>query len=272
MPAIPLVRMVRIAGIGLAASLAAQSPRPAVLRGRVVSDSSDIPLRGAEVGIPELKLGVKTDSAGLFHLDGIPGGHRIVVVRNLGFAPYQQVMNFAAGDTMNAEFALVRTVQRVAAVTVKAAAPVVDKMADFESRRAAGFGHFITREMLVKNDGRRMSEIMALVPGNQVQRSKNSNTAWVIGARGTQSFLRQCSERDRSDLAKGAGCACYAAVFLDGAQVYGGNDGELLFDINSLRTDDVAGVEYYGGGATMPAQFNGTKLACGALVIWTRVR
>ena len=249
-----------------------QSPRLAVLRGRVLSDSSDVPLKDAEVGVPELSLVARTDSAGVFRLNGIPTGRRIVVVRLLGFAPARHVLDFVAGDSIDADFTLAPTMQKVAAVTVKAAAPVVDKLADFERRRAGGFGHFLTRDILAKNENRRMSEIMHLLPGNQVQQSKNSSTAWVIGGRGTQSFLRNCSVRDRSDAVKGAGCACYAAVFLDGALVYGGNDNELLFDINSIRPEDLAGVEYYAGAATMPPEFNGTRLTCGALVIWTRVK
>lgn len=261
--------------VGLAtvpAVTTAQATHLALLRGRVVSDSSDQPLKGAEVGIPELGLIARTDSSGAFRLPGIPAGHRIVVVRLLGFAPAQHVMNFRAADTTEADFSLVPTMRKLSGVTVKGTQPVFDKLADFERRRAVGFGHFLTRDILAKHEGRRMSEIMALIPGQQVQRSRNSNTAWVIGNRGTQSFLRNCSKRDGSDLAKGAGCACYAAVFLDGSQVYGGNDGEVLFDINSILPGDIAGVEYYNGPATMPAELNGTRLTCGAVVIWTRVK
>jgi hypothetical protein len=249
-----------------------QAPRLAVLRGSVLSDSSDVPLKGAEVGIPELSLVARTDSSGQFRLAGIPAGRRVVSIRLLGFAPVSHVLSFTAGDSTEADFTLVPMMLKLAGVTVKAAAPVVDKLADFERRRAAGFGHFLTRDILDKNENRRMSEIMALIPGQRTQRSKNSNAAWVIGGRGTQSFLRNCSQRDPSDAAKGATCACYAAVFLDGALVFGGNDGEMLFDINSIQPRDIAGVEYYNGPATMPAEFNGTRLTCGALVVWTRVK
>jgi hypothetical protein len=229
-------------------------------------------LRGAEVGIPELGLIARTDSSGQFRLAGIPAGRRIVIVRLLGFAPAQHVLNFVADDSTEADFTLAPTVQKLAGVTVNAAAPVVDKLADFERRRAAGFGHFLTRDILAKNENRQLAEIMSVIPGQHVQRSRNSNVAWVVGGRGTQSFLRNCSARDISDLVKGAGCNCYAAVFLDGALVYGGNDGEILFDINSIQPRDIAGIEFYNGPANTPPEFNGTRLACGAVVIWTRVK
>jgi TonB-dependent starch-binding outer membrane protein SusC len=275
LPTSRLARCWALAVVSLAAVasfMGAQAPRLAVLRGSVLSDSSDLPLRGAEVGIPELGLLTRTDSSGQFRLAGIPAGRRIVIVRLLGFAPVSHVLTFAAADSTETEFTLVPTMQKLAGVTVKAAAPVVDKLADFERRRAAGFGHFLTRDILAKNENRQLGELMSTIPGNWVQRSRNSNTSWVVGGRGTQSFLRNCSVRDISDLVKGANCNCYAAVFLDGALVYGGNDGELLFDINSIQPRDIAGVEYYSGPATTPPEFNGTRLACGTVVIWTRVK
>ena len=89
--------------IAIAPVASGQSPRLAVLRGRVLSDSSDIPLKGAEVGVPELSLVARTDSAGVFRLNGIPTGRRIVVVRLLGFAPARHVLDFVAGDSIDAD-------------------------------------------------------------------------------------------------------------------------------------------------------------------------
>jgi hypothetical protein len=189
----------------------------------------------------------------------------------MGFGPSSHVLQFTAGDTVQADFSLTPVMQRLQGVRVNAPQPVTDKFADFERRRAAGSGHFLTRDMLARNENKRMSEIMRLIPGQQTQVSRNSNSAWVIGGRGTQSFLRNCSQRDNADLQKGAGCACYAAVFLDGVLVFGGNDLEMLFDINSLRPDEIAGVEYYAGAASIPVELNSTRLTCGALAIWTRV-
>jgi hypothetical protein len=42
------------------------------------------------------------------------------------------------------------------------------------------------------------------------------------------------------------------------------------FDINSIKPEEMAGVEYYAGGASMPIAYNGTRTACGLVVIWTR--
>ena len=63
---------------------------------------------------------------------------------------------------------------------------------------------------------------------------------------------------------------CYAAVFLDGTPVFTGRRGELLFDVNSIPTSQISGIEYYGGSGTVPAEFNVGGNTCGALVIWTK--
>jgi hypothetical protein len=52
--------------------------------------------------------------------------------------------------------------------------------------------------------------------------------------------------------------------------VYQGNRNEKLFDINSISSSEIAGVEVYHGAATIPAQYEGMRTTCGLLIIWTR--
>ena len=42
-------------------------------------------------------------------------------------------------------------------------------------------------------------------------------------------------------------------------------DGEL----GDLRASDVAAMEVYPGGASVPIRFGGTGASCGAIVLWT---
>jgi hypothetical protein len=63
---------------------------------------------------------------------------------------------------------------------------------------------------------------------------------------------------------------CYSAVVLDGAFVYQGQDGETLFDLNSIEPSSIAGIEIYTSTATIPAKYNGTRSTCGLVVIWTK--
>jgi hypothetical protein len=133
------------------------------------------------------------------------------------------------------------------------------KLATFEQHRAEGFGHFLTREQLAKMESHLTSDALRSIPGLKLI-NPGKGRLWVVGtSRGTASFLRN-----------GPSGMCLAAVMLDGVMVYSGSDGEELFDINSVKPEEIAGVEYYAGGASMPLRYNSTRATCGLVVIWTR--
>jgi hypothetical protein len=167
---------------------------------------------------------------------------------------------------------LAQAAQNLAEVKVEGVANAGAKISEFDERRATGFGKFLTRDVIEKNENRQLAEVLGLINGPKIARGKGGGKAWAYGSRGTQSLLRNGQNGlSPEDVAAGAPKnTCYAAVVLDGAFVYTGQDGQPLFDVNSVRLSDVAGIEYYNGPAEMPAKYNGTRATCGLLVIWTR--
>jgi hypothetical protein len=266
-----LSRLVLACALAAPGAANAHAQRPAVLRGSVLKDADDAPIPGAEVAIPRLGIGVLSDSAGNFRLNAIVLGQQIVWVRKIGFAPVSAVLTFASGDTLERDFAMAIVAQTLPGVSVTAPPPVPPKLSEFEERRKEGFGHFITPEMFEKHENRQLSEIMSLISGPTVVRG-TTNAAWIASVRGPQTPYQAgafgLTEMDKRRGAKGN--MCYASVVLDGAFVFQGMPGEALFDINSLPTTDIAGIEYYSGGSTMPVKYNGTRNTCGLLVIWTK--
>ena len=245
-------------------------PRRAVMRGLVIDDASDRPIAGATVEIEALKLSFVTDSTGGFRIPLIPPGRYIVAVRRLGFSPLTSVVNFVANDTLEFDFALVKQVTQLPEVAVYTPAAVPPKLREFEERRLAGFGRFITPDVLAKNENRRMSEVMATLPGPRIVRGPSGN-GWIASSVGASSIQRRY-QLSPMDKARGADPAqCYAGVMLDGNMVFSGRSGEQLFDINSIGTNSVAAIEYYRDAASTPAKFNfrGGE-ACGLVVIWTK--
>ena len=243
--------------------------RPSALHGFVLTDSTEHPLRGAEVTIPRLRMSVLTDSLGGFRLAGIQAGHEVVIVHRAGFVTVTTQLTFTAGDTLETDFLMVPNAQPLAGVRVSAK-NTPRRFAEFERRRAAGFGHFITEEALLKMQSRLVSEVLSTLPGPHIYRSNSSTAAWVASSRGQQS-ISGVFQVDQFDRSRGApGNQCYAAVFLDGSPVFTAQRGQQLFDINTISTAEIAGIEYYGGGGTMPPEFNGSRNTCGALVIWTK--
>jgi len=244
------------------------APRIATLYGRVLTDSTERPIVGAEIALPDDQLTVTTDSAGRFRLPVVSAGKHVVSVRRLGFKPMAAAITFAPGDTLEGDFILSKSLERLERVVIRATA-LSPKMLGFDDRRRMGFGNFIGPEELAKAANRSMSDVMRLIPGPAVHRSNNSGMAWVANGRGSTSTGGYTV--DRADRTRGAPPSqCYSTVYLDGAAVFSALPGELLFDINSVPTDVVAGIEFYGGAGAIPPQFPAKRNTCGVLVIWTK--
>ena len=253
-------------------AVAQPSARPAVLRGFVLHDSTERPIIGAELTIDDLSLRTLTASEGEFRLPSIRPGTYLVSVRALGFQPIVARLSFAEGDSLERDFLLVPSAVAIAAVNVKGKADSRNpKVAEFERRRAMGLGHFVSQERIDSFPSKRLSNFLREVPGLSIQQGKGSNATWAVGTRGNGSILRQPAFSD-FDARRGARRGlCYSSVYLDGVRLYGGNPGEMLFDIDQLDAKVVAGIEYYASAAQTPTELNATSAGtCGTVVIWTR--
>lgn len=232
-------------------------------------DSTEQAIRGAEVLIPQLRLTVLSDSTGAFRLANIPSGRQLVMVRRVGFQPVTQAFNFASGAAVEADFLLLRAVHSLPRVSVQAQQTSI-RLAEFDRRRGEGLGHFLTVADLDKAEGRALADVLNVVPTIRMYRSNVSTAAWAVSSRGQQS-VGGVFQLDPFDASRGAPAdMCYAAVFLDGNPIFTGRSGQQLFDLNSLSPKTLAGIEVYGGNATIPPEFQRGGNSCGAVVIWTR--
>ena len=263
-----------IALLGTTSRSDGQTPAtpPGVLRGFVLADSSEAPIVGSEISIDALKLGTRSVGAGAFRLGSIPPGTYFVNVRAVGYKPILIRLSFADGDSLERDFLLERSPVAIAGVNVTGKSTVGNpKLAEFERRRAAGFGHFLTQETLDSFPGRRLSSFMQTLPGLAIRYGNTYTATWASGTRPSGSIIKRpsISPIDRARGAKPG--VCYSAVYLDGIVVYGGKEGETLFDIDQLQSAEISGIEYYASGAQMPPELNGTTAGtCGVVVIWTR--
>jgi hypothetical protein len=263
-----------LGALAAAQPLDAQEPVPSrsLVRGAVIDDSTEKPIGGATVAIETLKASVVTDSTGVFRLAGLPGGRYIISVRRLGYGPLTAVLSLSGRDTLEYDFALVRQPTQLPEVDVTAPRPAPPRLVEFEQRRQAGFGRFLTPDVFEKNVNRRLSEVVATVPGTRIMRGWG-NYGWVASSVGSGAIQRgRTFTPSSADIARGADPnQCYAAVMLDGNFVFSGRPGELLFDLNSLGTNTIAGIEYYRDAATVPAKYAGTRgETCGLVLIWTK--
>jgi len=227
-----------------------------MLLGRVLTDSTEAPLFGAELAIPSLKLSTRTDSLGRYRLIGIKPGRQLVTVSQIGFEQLRTYILFSTSDSVDADILLTPlasgAAQRVAKVDIVANA-VPRGLADFERRRQNGAGDFITEETIRKNSRGELADVVRRIPGVALSRPPSGFGAYLSAGRG--------ASRTR---------ACYAAVMIDRSWVYEGRRNELPFDLNSISPDAVQAMEYYRGMSYVPAELARERNTCGVLVIWTK--
>jgi hypothetical protein len=242
----------------------------AVLTGVVLVDSTQQPVIGAEVSIPDASKTVLTDERGAFKLSGIPAGTHRLVVRRIGYGVLDTPVEFALNHTVDRRVFLSRV---TTLDSVRVTATLHDNlMRDFEDNRRLGLGHFFTREEMEAREGRSTSSVLAEFPGIIIVSGKGSH-AWVRSGRFPVGVL---ATPQLMDVANGAQAAsCYAQVWVDGARVFrNAKDGkrfiEPLFDVNSIPPERIEAIEYYAGPSQTPARYSGLDSSCGVLVIWTR--
>jgi hypothetical protein len=246
----------------LLASLVAIVPLPAQQRqwGRVLGVFDDVsgkPIPGAEVIDRATGIKAVTSVSGAVTLAWLEPGPTVLQVRSMGYASRLLTVVTSATDTVSITV-LLRPLAQTLPEVVTTTVPIRDpRLAEFEEHRARGLGHFITREQLDKDQFRLTAEIMMRIPG--LTMVQGPTTGLVGNTRGQSS----------SSGAHTAQGFCLAAVVVDGHLVFSGIPGQPRFSVNSFRPDQIAGIEYYAGGAT-PIEYSGTRGTCGLVMIWTR--
>jgi hypothetical protein len=238
---------------------------PARFRGVVRRASDQAPVAGVEVWLPAIGRRATTDTTGVFSFDTLPAGPTLVQTRRVGYLVQRDTLTLAAGKEIRRDFVLdaqatLLDTVRTLANRMKYVSPMLQ---GFEERRAQGAGHFITEEVFRENDERNLASVLlSRVPGITLLPAPHGGSAIV-------STRKPCGEHPFLSCKP-----CFVTVFLDGALLYDASfeNGPPPPDASRFRNAELAGAEYYGGGGSVPAQFNRTSSGCGTLLLWTRER
>ena len=215
-------------------------PRPLGRLLGVFDDATGNPVVGAEIVNLATQTRVLTSESGAVSLAFLGPGVTVLQIRKIGYASRLQTVVVSPADTVSITVVLKPLAQELPEVRTTAASPTTGKLATFERHRAEGMGHFLTREQLAKGEGHLTSDVFRTIPG-MLLRPSSRGTAWYA--------------------ATTRGGICLARVVVDGAIM------PTPFDINSIRPEQMAGVEFYAGGASMPIEY---RSGCALVVIWTR--
>ena len=101
---IGLLPAIMFALLTIASSTEAQPT--GTVTGRVVDAATQRPVNGAQVTIPGTRLGGVINSDGSYRITGVPVGEHTLRAQMLGYAPHEQRVTVAAGQTATANFTL----------------------------------------------------------------------------------------------------------------------------------------------------------------------
>jgi hypothetical protein len=214
--------------------------------GGTITDAQGTPVAGAQITVHGMGTMVISDAHGLFRLDRVPAGERVVRVRRLGFRPESLRVQVASSTDA--------TVTMQLAPIATALAPVVVRGSKVKHQaRLAGFyerlerrtaGQFITLREIELEDPRSMTHLLQRVPGLTVVKGR-------AGATGVR--MR--------------GRTCWPLVWLDGFPMPAGE-----VDLDSFAPHSFEGIELYLGSTTPPLRYiqQRTMSSCGTILLWSR--
>lgn len=232
------------------------APRPAVIVGRVL-DAADRPLGGATVALEGFEVEVRTGADGRFAFDVDFVPDEVVAFRHVGYAPARTAVHLARGDTLRLVARLARVGVLDTVRTVAAAPTTSARLTEFETRRARGRGVFVTR-----------AEIERRVPASATDLLRWTGAVRIVDSLGVLLPAsvrggRWNAQRRQFDP------NCIMRMAVDGVLM------PQLFSLHELPAPaEIAGVEIYKGGATIPVELSGARADnyCGLIVVWTRAR
>jgi hypothetical protein len=200
----------------------------------VVRDYKGKPVNNASVSVPGTGVEGRTQDTGAYTLSNLPAGTQPVEVRVIGLEPKSVTVDLARHHLTTLDITLDRPVQTLDAVRVYGTGN--SRLAEFERRVKAGWGHILTPGDIEKRHAFKTTDLFRTIPGVRV----------VPGRFGDVVLLRNCRP----------------TVYVNGMRM----DDNAATDIDQLANpEEITGVEVYTT-ASRPMEFWGNN--CGSVVIW----
>lgn len=251
----------------------AAAQEKAALQGKVFAEGIMRPISGAEVTIAELGKSTIANDKGAFSIVDITPGIYTVRVRSIGFARFESRIEFYAGKKEERAIVL----PAVAPLDTLKVVGEVGVPLSFLEHKAAGMGHFLTREELASRDGQRLPNVLSQFPGLGIVRGR-STQSWIMSKRFAVPLSASKTGGNKTVYApsadermRGVVTGCYARVYLDNLLLNSSSPAEPV-DLNEHLVNNIEAIEYYDGPSQTPSQYARLNSGCGILVIHTRRR
>src|SRR6266550_7654795 len=234
-------------GRGAPASAQAQGGRPhrhtAAIGGQVVDLQTRLPVLGATVNLIGTRLQTATDSVGRFTQTSLGAGTYILEVRAIGYGVTSWVLRLSEGEVVDYVFEVTPIDVQLDPIVVEAQPSYFQRrMQEFEERRHAGRGIFITHEDIEASGAATMTDVLRGLPGVRLNcRSGICNVQMTRSAHGV----------------------CNADWVVDGAPA-------SMSSTPHMPVVGIVAVEIYRNPSEVPAEFLKSDSQCGVIAIWTK--
>ena len=235
-PSIALVTLVP-------AVAAAQTPASRGMIDGVVTDTNLVALGSATISILGSDVHVATGANGRFRIVGLRGGNYILAVHHVGYVPVAVAMAVAERDTLRPSFTMRKFTTALDTMIVTAKS-VTRRLSEFEDRRRAGVGYFITADDIERRNAVYVADVIRTVPSVTID---------------TRAMFRQVAVSTRD--------GCRFNVYVDGVPLHEDRGTNLM---NLPSPKEFAGIEIYSGPATIPLMYKATVGNCGVILFWTK--
>lgn len=233
-------------GVAMPPNLPTQTSRLAHsggIIGRVIDQQSQMPLGGATVSFLGTRLQTATDTGGRFTQAGLGPGTYLLEVRAIGYGASSWLLRLREGEVVDYTFEVAPLGVGLDPVTVEARPSLVGRrLREFEERKRAGRGVFITQDQIETSNAATMADLLRGVPGVRLNcRSGNCTAQMTRGARGV----------------------CAADWVVDGLPA-------TFSATPALPVVGIVAVEIYRSPVEAPAEFLKSDSQCGIIAIWTK--
>lgn len=228
--------------LAVSASPSQAAAQDGVVYGRVINVDGR-PLVGAEVRVGKVDGVTMTGDDGTFRVKGVPTGLYYFGVRQIGYKPVAELLNYDPGDTLRVTLERVKAVKELDTVKVQARE---DARWERDLRRydmaisAASVGNVVTAQEIDQRRPIVTSDLFLAQPG-----------FLVVGAGGGARVV-------------GSRARCSPAVYLDGLYSPG-------MRVNDVAPQAIELIVSYRGSSMVPSLFQDIRAdpTCGTIAIFT---
>jgi hypothetical protein len=221
------------------------APSPAGGRARsIVLNGQGAPIGNAVIGAGS-DSSTRSASDGTFGMQWRDHPKSDLVIRALGMQPMTLPGDEFAAPPAAIAITLDDAGRRLADVNVRATGRRARWLDEFDARKQAGLGSYVTRADIDKRNPSQAFQMLFGVPGVQV----DSRTGRV------------------RSLYPGSLGACEMTYWVDGVRFA---DGAGATPLSIIPPTEIEAMEVYPRTSGVPAEFGGSQSACGVVLIWTR--